>query len=206
MTGDRDGAPAGVLLAAGAGTRFGGPKALARLDGETLLARGVRTLRDGGCEPVLAVVGAEADRVLPTVHAVGAEPVVNEDWDRGIASSVRAGLEALRERAGAAVIALADQPLVGDEAVRRLVRAWDGGAIAAVATYDGAPRNPVLLDASVWDAVSEALSGDDGARVWLRAHPEHVTHVECGAVGSATDVDTVEDLAALAGQEERTWS
>jgi CTP:molybdopterin cytidylyltransferase MocA len=187
------GAPAGVLLAAGAGTRFGRPKALVEFDGEPLVTRGVALLRAGGCEPVLVVLGADSERVTAEADLTGAEVVVNARWATGMASSFVAGLDALRGRAPAAVIALVDQPLVTPEVVRRLAAAWRDGAAAAVAAYDGRPRNPVLLDASVWDEVSASVSGDEGARDWLRANPRAVA-VECADVGAPHDVDTRADL------------
>lgn len=188
----------GVLLAAGAGTRFGGPKALVRLHGELLVHRGVRLLRDGGCERVLVVVGAQAEQVraeLPGDVAV----VVAADWATGMGASLRAGLAALPVDASACVVALADQPLVAPEAVRRLVAAWTGGAAAAVASYDGRPRNPVLLDRAVWSEVRASAVGDSGARAWLAAHPDRVVPVECGDTGFPYDVDVPADLDVVAG-------
>ena len=81
------------------------------------------------------------------------------------------------------MIALADQPLVGAEAVRRLIAAYAGGATVAVAAYDGKPRNPVLIARGHWPAVIELATGDTGARAFLRARPELVTLVECGDTG-----------------------
>ena len=101
--------------------------------------------------------------------------------------------------AGAAVIALADQPLVGPEAVRRLITAYHNGASVAVAAYHGQPRNPVLIAREHWPAVLALATGDTGARPFLRAHPELVTLVECGDTGSPDDVDTPEDLARVRG-------
>jgi nicotine blue oxidoreductase len=188
-------AAAGVLLAAGAGSRFGGPKALASLGGEPLLARAARTLLAAGCRPVVVVLGAAASEVRRTVDLSGVEVTVNDGWEQGISTSLRAGLEALRGRAPAAVVALADQPLVTPEVVRRLVAAWrPGGAEAVVACYGGAWQNPVLFDASVWDEVAASVHGDEGAKVWLRANPERVVGVECGDAGSAADVDLPGDL------------
>jgi CTP:molybdopterin cytidylyltransferase MocA len=185
---------AGLLLAAGAGRRFGGPKALVRLDGETFVERGVRLLHDGGCAPVLVVLGAAAHEVRPLVRE--ADVTVAEDWAQGMGASLRAGLAALEPTgAGACVVALADQPLVGAEAVRRLRAA--GNVDAAVATYGGRPRNPVLLSRRVWAAVAAAAAGDTGARGWLRAHPDRVTQVPCDGTGSPVDVDTPDDLARI---------
>ena len=186
---------AGLLLAAGAGRRMGGPKALVELDGEPLVRRGIRLLAEGGCDPVTVVVGASADRVRPLCD--GATVVEAGDWATGMAASLRAGLAALDADADACVVALVDQPLVTAAAVQRLRVAHAGGAVAAVATYDGRPRNPVLLDRTTWAGVAEAASGDDGARSWLRAHPDLVTAVDCTDVGAPDDLDTPQDLAAL---------
>ena len=88
-------APAGLLLAAGEGRRLGRPKATLELDGERLVDRGVRTLRDGGCSPVLVVAGAAQ------IEVIGAVVVPNPDWRDGMGSSLRAGLAAARQDHGA---------------------------------------------------------------------------------------------------------
>lgn len=189
---------AGLLLAAGAGRRFGRPKALVVFDGSTLLERGVRLLCDGGCDPVVVVVGAAAEQVRLLVPP-GARTVTADDWAEGMAASLRTGLRALHDTdADAVVVALVDQPCVGVEAVRRLVAA--SGTQAAVATYAGQARNPVRLDRSVWDDVAAGAVGDTGARRWLREHPELVARVPCDDTGSPFDVDTPADLALLASR------
>ena len=187
---------AGVLLAAGEGSRFGQPKALVRLGGQTLAERGTGLLRAGGADPVLIVAGAapvEVDHV---------RTVYNPDWRTGMGSSLRAALRALAGAdpgadVGAAVIALADQPLVGHEAVARLIAAYQAGATVAVAAYEGRPRNPVLLAREHWPEVIETATGDQGARAFLRAHPDLVTLVECGDTGRPDDIDTLADLARV---------
>jgi CTP:molybdopterin cytidylyltransferase MocA len=186
---------AGILLAAGEGSRLGQPKALVELDGQTLAERGVALLRDGGADPVVVVTGAAP------VDIRGVRVVHNPQWRSGMGSSLVAGLQALEHlpAAGAAVIALADQPLVGAAAVRRLVAAYRDGAGVAVAAYAGKPRNPVLIAREHWAAVAGLAAGDTGARPFLRAHPELVTLVECGDTGSPDDVDTPEDLARVRG-------
>jgi len=187
---------AGLLLAAGGGSRYGGPKALVELGGELLVDRAAHLLEAGGCAPVLVVLGAHADRVRAATDLP--DVVVAPDWADGMGASLRAGLAALAEGpAQACVIALVDQPLVGSAAVDRLRSAWESGAVAAVATYGGRPRNPVLLDRTVWADVAAAASGDAGARTWLRGHPDQVTPVPCDDTGSPYDIDTTEDLAAL---------
>lgn len=186
---------AGLLLAAGGGRRLGGPKALVELDGERLVDRGVRLLRAGGCAPVVVVLGADAERARPS-PADHVQVVVNTRWASGLASSLRAGLEALEGTAHAAVVALVDQPFVTAAAVQRVVAAWRGGAVAAVAAYHGVPSHPVLLDSSLWPAVKERATGDAGARVVLREQPWLVTSVACEDVADPADLDHPEDLAA----------
>ena len=197
---------AGVLLAAGEGSRFGQPKALVTLGGQTLAERGTGLLRAGGADPVLIVAGA-APVEVDHVHTV-----YNPDWRTGMGSSLRAALRALASAGpgaglgadvGAAVIALADQPLVGPEAVARLIAAYRAGAAVAVAAYEGKPRNPVLLGREHWPDVIETAAGDQGARAFLRAHPDLVTLVECGDTGRPDDIDTRADLERIAGRDLR---
>ncbi|MFG2086188.1 MULTISPECIES: NTP transferase domain-containing protein [unclassified Spirillospora] len=180
--------PAGLLLAAGEGRRLGRPKATLELDGERLVDRGVRMLRDAGCSPVLVVAGAEP------VEVIGAVVVPNAAWRDGMGSSLRAGLAALPPACPAVVVALVDQPLVTSAAVTRLIAAYEEGAEIAVATYGGAPRNPVLLRAGHFAAAAEAAVGDMGARGYLRAHPGVTTHVPCDDVAAPDDIDTPGDL------------
>lgn len=184
---------AGLVLAAGAGTRLGRPKALVEVGGERLVDRALRLLVDGGCAPLFVVAGAVGLVDLD----VPARVVVNPDWPSGMASSLRRGLAALQGNADAAVVTLVDTALVSPLAVSRLVAAWQSGAIAAVAYYAGKPRNPVLLDESLWPEVSAAATGDLGARAWLRAHPDRVTPIACDDAGSPYDVDTPDELVRL---------
>lgn len=186
----------GALLAAGAGRRIGLPKALVSFEGELLVERGVRLLRGGGCDEVRVVLGARADEVLARA-TLAAAVVVNARWAEGMSTSLHAALDGHDDQVSAVVLALVDQPLVGAAAVRRLVAAHRSGAVAAVATYGGEPRNPVLLARSLWADVVAASTGEQGARDFLRARPELVTLVPCDDTGSAADVDSAADLAAL---------
>jgi len=208
---------AGVLLAAGSGSRFGGPKALIEFGGQTLAQRGVDVLRAGGADPVVVVTGA-APLSLP-----GTLTVHNPDFRTGMGSSLRAALNFLQDGPGnagmggepgqaaapsgadiqAVVVTLADQPLVGPEAVARLIAAYRAGATVVVATYDGKPRNPVLLARERWPEVTAMATGDSGAREFLRARPELVTSVECGDIGRPDDIDTPADLARIAALDQR---
>jgi CTP:molybdopterin cytidylyltransferase MocA len=185
---------AGVLLAAGSGSRLGRPKALVELDGVRLVDRGIWLLQSGGASPLVVVTGAAPVSLPPAVIGV-----LNPDWASGMGSSLAAGLGAVPDGSAAAVIALVDQPLVGPAAVDRLIAAFEGGARVAVAAYDGQPRNPVLIAREHWAEVAGLAAGDVGARPFLRAHPDLVTLVECGDTGRPDDVDTPDDLARLTG-------
>jgi CTP:molybdopterin cytidylyltransferase MocA len=183
---------AGLVLAAGEGRRLGRPKALLTIAGERLVDRAVRVVREGGCGRVYVVAGATA------LDVDGATVLDNPDWSSGMGSSVRVGLAAVAE--DAVLVMVVDTPGIGVEVVRRLVEAHEKGATVVVASYDGAPRNPVLLAREHWAAVAELAVGDVGARPFLAKHPELVTYVECGDVGEPSDVDTPEDWARVSGR------
>ncbi|MFI6255735.1 NTP transferase domain-containing protein [Micromonospora zamorensis] len=185
---------AGLLLAAGAGRRYGRPKALVELDGVPLVRRGITLLRDGGCTPVHVVLGAGADDVpdLP-----GAVPVRHDGWPEGLGSSLRRGLASLPADVPAAVVVLVDQPLLSPVAVRRVRAAYAGGALVAVATYAGRPGHPVLLARETWPLLDRYAVGDRGARDLLRDRPDLVAEVPCDDVGAPLDVDTPADLLRL---------
>lgn len=188
---------AGLVLAAGAGRRFGGPKALVKLDGERLVDRAVRALRDGGADPVYVVSGAVA------LDVPGAVEVPNPAWSEGMGSSLRAGLAALAgcpEVVVAAAVVLVDQPGLNSDAVARLVGRTDGAQVLAVATYGGQQGHPVILGRAHWAEVARLATGDVGARPFLRARAESVTRVECGDVATGLDVDTPLELEAHAGE------
>ncbi|MBV9794203.1 MAG: nucleotidyltransferase family protein [Actinobacteria bacterium] len=192
---------AGILLAAGGGSRLGQPKALVEIGGQTLAARGVDLLRAGGADPIVVVTGAAP------VELAEVTLVDNPDWRTGMGSSLVAGLRALLtgpRSCPAAVIALADQPLIGPEAVRRLIAAHAAGATVAVASYDGRPRNPVLIARPHWPELIATTTGDAGARPFLRAHPDLVTPVDCTTTGRPDDIDTPADLARARAALEHT--
>ncbi|MER7082329.1 nucleotidyltransferase family protein, partial [Saccharopolyspora kobensis] len=112
---------AGVVLAGGAGRRFGMPKALVEHEGALLVERAARVLADGGCSPVLVVLGAAADEVRERADLSGAAVVLNPDWETGMGSSLRVALDALTSTdADAAVVLPVDMPGIGAAAVRRV--------------------------------------------------------------------------------------
>lgn len=183
---------AAVLLAAGGGSRFDGPahKLATPFRGRPLVAWAVDAARQAGLDEVAVVTGAADVRpLLPEDVAV----LVNEDWASGIAGSLRVGIDWCERRGHqAAVVGLADQPLVPASAWRAVSEA--PAAPVVVATYGGRRRNPVRLARSVWPLLPE--TGDEGARALMQRRPELVEEVACE--GDPADIDTVEDL--------RRWS
>jgi CTP:molybdopterin cytidylyltransferase MocA len=188
------GTAAGILLAAGAGTRMGTPKGLLRTpDGTPWVSRAIAALAAGGCAPIFAVTGAQAARVQTLVPAL-AEIVVAADWSEGMGASLRAGLRAAQQRAPAAVaviITLVDTPGVTPETVLRLQRLATPDVLAR-AGYDGVPGHPVLIGRAHWAGVIESAIGDAGARGYLSQRD--VVLVESADVGSGEDIDTPEGL------------
>lgn len=161
---------AGIVLAAGGGARAGGPKALRHdTDGMPWLHRAVAALRGGGCDSVLAVLGAEATRAATLVPA-GVSVVVAESWADGLSASLRAGLAAAPSAATVAVLTLVDLPRLPGAAVERLLAAPLTPTTLRRATYHGRPGHPVVLGRDHWSAVAAAARGDQGAGRYLRDH------------------------------------
>ena len=188
-----------ILLAAGAGSRFGGGKLLASFGGRPLVTAALEALSEAPVDETVVVLGARAEELRRLCEPYGVRAVENEDWERGQSTSVLTGLRVMRPETRAAVVLLGDQPLVGAGAVERLVAAYEEGAPVAVATYGGRRRNPVSFGREVWPLLEGELVGDEGARSFLRRHPDLVVEVPCDGVGDPADVDTREDLRRLEG-------
>ncbi len=186
-----------IVLAAGAGSRFGGGKLLAPFGGRRLIEATLLGLRGAPVDETIVVVGKDAEELRGFCEPHGVSCTENPDWAEGMATSVKKGLASCSPDASGAVVLLADQPLVGAQAVERLVLAFEEGADVAVATYAGRRRNPALFAREVWPMLEVELSGDEGARGFLGRYTELVTEVPCDDVADPTDVDTAEDLRRL---------
>jgi CTP:molybdopterin cytidylyltransferase MocA len=191
----------GLLLAAGAGRRMGGPKALLRdRAGVPFLARTVGRLLDGGCAEVTVVLGASAEAARGVLDETGwseqptVRVVVAADWQEGMGASLRGGITALAGGEGeAALVTLVDLPDVGTDVLRRVLASGSGASALVRATYDGRPGHPVLIGRDHWAGVVATARGDLGARAYLAAH-EPVA-CECGDLATGHDLDRPADLA-----------
>jgi CTP:molybdopterin cytidylyltransferase MocA len=179
-----------VLLAAGSGRRFGGPKALADTGDGPWVLRALATL--AGLSERIVVIGAAADRVAALLPG-DVTTATNPDHAGGMGSSLRVGLGALGPDVDAVVVMLVDLPDVPAAAIRRVVEAagtYPNSALAR-ATYHGTPGHPVLIGADHIPGVLGAATGDRGARDYLATHP--VLAVECGDLAGGMDVDAPPD-------------
>ncbi|MGH2985790.1 MAG: nucleotidyltransferase family protein [Solirubrobacterales bacterium] len=187
----------GVVLAAGEGRRFGGPKQLAELGGRPLVEHALAAMfAVPAIERIVVVLGAQAGRIRDHADLGGVEVVVAGDWSEGISASLRAGVAVLAE-AEAVVVLLADQPLITPQVIAAVLDRGDSRAPAARATFGGAPGHPVVIKRELFGDVAR-LEGDAGARDLLEL--AGVATVECGHLASAHDVDTREDLQAIGGE------
>lgn len=187
------------VLAAGEGRRAGGPKALLRIGGRSFLAHACDLLARPGVAQVVAVVGAEAGRV---VSEAGCPPSVtlveNPRYLDGMLTSIWRGLdEAERLEADAVLLHPVDHPLVELETIDRVLGALDAGAAIAVPSHAGRRGHPGGFGRAAWPAL-RAAPLEAGARAVLAEHPRWIVHVP-GDPGCRLGIDTPEDYARLIG-------
>ncbi len=173
---------AALVLAAGAGRRFGGPKAPAVVDGERLVDRAVRIATEAGCDPVVVVLGAWIGTVP------GATVVPNPDWAEGMSSSLRCGLTWLAEHtdATATIVTLVDLVGLTPDAVAAVATC---DAPVAAAAYFGVRGHPVRLARELWSAAGTSAHDDVGARDFIAGRRDLVL-VEVGHLADGSDLDS----------------
>jgi molybdenum cofactor cytidylyltransferase len=184
----------GIILAAGAGSRFGGPKQLARLNGRPLLEHAIEAmLAVPAIWPVIVVLGAHAEEIREHVGFGEARPTLCSDWERGQSASLRTGVSAVGP-VDAAVITLGDQPFITPQVIAGMLDHRSERYDAVRATYSGEPGHPVLLEQRVFGWVRD-LRGDVGARELLDRL--QVREWDCAHLCDPTDVDTPEKLKEI---------
>jgi|SRR5580693_345322 molybdenum cofactor cytidylyltransferase len=199
-------AVAGVVLAAGTSSRMGSNKLLFELGGESLLRRAVRAALGGGLDPVLVVLGHEAERARGELAGLACRAVVNPDYARGISSSLRAGVAAVAAFAGvgAALVALADMPFVTAEMMAALVARYRAGAPRLVVSdYQGITAPPMLYDRSLFGELLAMTEGSCGKQVVKRHRQE--AEVLSWPAAALADLDVPADYERLraAGADRR---
>jgi molybdenum cofactor cytidylyltransferase len=188
---------AGLLLAAGMSTRMGRNKLFLQLtDGETVLGRALSTALAADLDPLHVVVGHEADRVRAALAGTPARPVFNPDYPRGQNTSLRSGFRALPDSVGAAVVLLADMPLVDAAMIRTLVARWrESAAPLAISTYGDVVAPPIVYGASLFGEL-RALDGEGCGKAVIKRHRGEALVVEWPE-DRLTDLDVPDDLTRV---------
>lgn len=188
----------GLLLAAGGSSRFGLPKQLLNFEGKSLIRRAAETLTASACDPIVVVLGAELDQSRAEIEDLSITVFVNEEWQTGMSSSIKAGLaELLRIEPdlAAVVVTLCDQPHVTSDNVDQIIAEFSSFAFPIVAAqYEGTTGVPALFGAEIFGELM-ALEGDIGARRVISKQRErlHIVKIE----NAAFDIDTPDDAIQL---------
>jgi len=191
-----------LLLAAGASRRMGRPKQLLPVAGRPLLRHVTERLLAAPVSPVVVVLGAQAADIAPCLEGLPVQVAINENWNEGMGSSVRAGLQALAPAAvDAVIIALADQPDCSAGQLTALIAAQRKTGRPIVASANGDTRSPPVLFTAPWFPQLLELQGDTGARQLLQENRESVAVVP---LDKATDLDTPADYDRYLRPPERT--
>ena len=190
---------AAIIVAAGASSRLGHPKQLVMLDGEPLLQRAVRCAREAGAQPVFVVLGAHRDAIERAIDFGTASTLSNDEWQEGIASSIRAGVRAVvaGTKAAGALLMTCDQPRMTATHLRAMIEAFDSqpGSALIVSVYAGRRGTPAIFPRALFGDLL-ALHGDRGARGLLAKATLPV--VEVRLEGGELDIDRPEDLTTFA--------
>lgn len=190
-----------LILAAGAGRRFGGGKLLSDLGGVPLIRRVAEAVAGVGFAEVLVVTGADDEALRAALSGLPLRIIHAPDWAEGMAATLRSGIAALAPDAKGACVFLGDMPLVPVDLCARLVEAAERAGYAARPRFEGKPGHPVAFTRAAF-ADLIALTGDQGATALLRARPDTVAYCDTADSGALLDIDTPDDLAIAA----RVWN
>ena len=196
---DRRDSVAGVVLAAGTSSRMGRNKLLLEVGGQSLLRRAVSTALDAGLDPVLVVLGHESERARPELSGLPCEVVLNAGFEEGIHSSVRTGIAAVPAGCAAAVVLLADMPLVEAEMIRTLIRRYrEDRPLLVVSDYEGVDAPPILYDRGLFGELT-VLEGEGCGKRVVKRHSSEAVRIRWPAA-ALTDLDRPEDIERVQGE------
>jgi len=185
-----------IVLAAGESRRLGRPKQLLEVDGETLLGRTIRVAREGGADPILVVLGADAPAISASTPVKEVVTVLNPEWQEGMASSLGAGVRALEScvpDAPGVILLVCDQPRLSATHIRNLIESFrrNSETAAVASVYQNTRGIPAILPRALFARLL-ALRGDEGARSILK--DPHCATVEVPFAGGEIDIDSIDDL------------
>ena len=194
---ERTGSIAGIVLAAGMSTRMGQNKLLMKLEGETLVRRVVGRVSKAGVDSLVVVLGHDADRVQDALEGIPYTPVFNREYERGVSSSLRAGMHAVSGMsAQAAVVVLADMPFVTAEMITTLIAKYrQGAAPLVVSDYDGVNAPPMLYDRTLFPELA-AYEGEGCGKHVVKRH-RHEAESASWPLEALTDLDTPADYEGV---------
>jgi len=186
---------AAIIVAAGASTRLGQPKQLVKINGESLLQRAIRCVQQAGASPVFVVLGSDRELIRNAIDFGAVSIVVSENWEEGMASSIRAGVQAAAGSEGL-LLMTCDQPRVTAEHVRAMIETFEGRPepVLVASTYAGVRGTPVIFPREA-EGTLLALRGDTGARSLLQ-HP-HWPVISLSLEGGEIDIDCPDDLKSI---------
>jgi molybdenum cofactor cytidylyltransferase len=182
---------AGVLLAAGTSSRMGRNKLFLELGGDTVLRRAARTAVAAGLDPLIVVLGHEADRARAELDGIACTLVENPDYASGMNTSLRAGIRAVPDTASAAIVLLADMPFITPEMIRQVATRWSGEPLA-VSVYGDVVAPPILYSCALFPELAE-MTGDDHRKRVVNRHRAEALEIPWPASALA-DLDVPEDV------------
>jgi molybdenum cofactor cytidylyltransferase len=203
MPADRSGSIAGVVLAAGTSTRMGQNKLFMEVEGEALVRRAVSRASKAGLDPLFVVVGHEADLVRRALDGIDYRPVLNAEYERGVNSSLRAGIQAASDaNARAAVVVLADMPFVTTAMLDTLIAKYrQSTAPLVISDYDGVNAPPMLYDRSLFGELAQSEGQGCGKHV-VKRHRQEAESASWPA-DALTDLDEPDDYRRVTAAVDR---
>jgi molybdenum cofactor cytidylyltransferase len=188
---------AAVILAAGSSSRLGKPKQLLLYNGATFIENSVRNALDAGCLPVVVVLGANREEIIPVIDNYLVEIVINEDWNSGMGSSISSGISKIEsvKDVKASILMVCDQPFVSKELLKSLIITYEnsGGQIVA-SSYGGIVGVPALFDQRYFSELA-GLAGNEGAKRIIQLNKE--TLIQVPFEEGSLDIDTLDDYKKL---------